>query len=209
MLDKRGRNMAELSFLETSAVSGYRLQKTFEASKTSYRLLMFLNIMRKVVRSTRTQKLDDGSLKKLTLAELRDQLFNRHGAPPNGAAAKLAEKVKEIQQVSDFPAFLRHMDITPPNPRSFTTFLRSTIQKSHERGYSKQALTQEQALTLRMEREGPDVERPEGMCPAEIRGQNLTFFPNQQRGGGGGGGGGRGRGDRGRGRRGGFRGRGF
>ncbi|KAF7194607.1 Ubiquitin-conjugating enzyme E2 1 [Pseudocercospora fuligena] len=95
MLDKRGRNMAELSFLETSAVSEYRLQKTFEASKTSYRLLMFLNVMRKVVRSTRTQKQDDGSLKKLTLAELRDELFNRHGAPPNGAATKLAEKVSE------------------------------------------------------------------------------------------------------------------
>ncbi|EME84065.1 uncharacterized protein MYCFIDRAFT_152343, partial [Pseudocercospora fijiensis CIRAD86] len=89
MLDKRGRDMAELSFLETSAVSGYRLQKTFEASKTSYRLLMFLNVMRKVVRSTRTHKQEDGSLKKLTLAELRDQLFDRHGAPPNGAAAKL------------------------------------------------------------------------------------------------------------------------
>ena len=68
-------------------------------------------------------------------------------------------KVKEIQQVNDFPAFLRHMDIAPPNPRSFTSFLRSTIQKSHERGYSKPALAQEQALTLRMEREGPDVER--------------------------------------------------
>src|SRR5437763_547424 len=46
MLDARGAGMAELSYMEASAVSNYRLQKTFEASKTSYRLLMFFNLLR-------------------------------------------------------------------------------------------------------------------------------------------------------------------
>lgn len=48
----KGKGLAELSFMETSPVSDYRLQMTFEASKTSYRLFMFLNLMRKIVNKT-------------------------------------------------------------------------------------------------------------------------------------------------------------
>lgn len=203
MLDRRGHNMAELSFMESNKVSEYRLQKTFEAGKTSYRILMFLNIMRKVVRSTCTQTLggEGSSVKKLTIPELRDKLFSRHGAPPNGAAAKLAQQIKDIQKVDCFPDFLRNMDVPVPNPSSFTAFLRSTVLKSHQKGYTKAALTQEQALGLRLSREGEGVECPEGMSAMEIR-KGYSFFPNKR----GGNGGRDGRG--GRGGRGGRRGRG-
>ncbi|KAK5739669.1 hypothetical protein LTR17_005153 [Elasticomyces elasticus] len=49
MLDGRGAGMVELSYLEPSEVSEYRLHKTYEASKTSYNLLMFANLMRRTV----------------------------------------------------------------------------------------------------------------------------------------------------------------
>jgi hypothetical protein len=42
MLDAKGAGFAELAYLEPSAVSDYRVIKTFVASPTSYRLLMFL-----------------------------------------------------------------------------------------------------------------------------------------------------------------------
>ena len=44
MLDSKGAGMAELSYLEPSAISDYRLIKTFLASRTSYRLLLFLSL---------------------------------------------------------------------------------------------------------------------------------------------------------------------
>ena len=39
MLDARGKNMPELSYMEPDDVSDFHLQKPFEAGKTSYRLL--------------------------------------------------------------------------------------------------------------------------------------------------------------------------
>ncbi|KAL8901290.1 MAG: hypothetical protein Q9207_005276 [Kuettlingeria erythrocarpa] len=50
MLDSKGAGMAELSYLEPSAVSDYRLIKTFQASRTSYRLLMFLSLFSRSAR---------------------------------------------------------------------------------------------------------------------------------------------------------------
>lgn len=96
MLDSRGAGMAELSYLEPSLISDYRLQKTFEASKTSYRLLMFLNLMRRTVTSTIDSTSSTGSPK--TLVERRDELFTRHGTPPDGAAAKLAASIAESRR---------------------------------------------------------------------------------------------------------------
>lgn len=50
MLDPKGADMAELSYLKPSAESDYRLRRIFQASKISYRLLMFLNLFRKIAR---------------------------------------------------------------------------------------------------------------------------------------------------------------
>lgn len=74
MLDPNGSNMPELAYLEPSEVSEYRLRETFQASKTSYRLLMFLRLF---------QQTAIGSPRK-PLAVLRDEAFDRHGAPPRG-----------------------------------------------------------------------------------------------------------------------------
>ncbi|KAM3416327.1 hypothetical protein BST61_g7932 [Cercospora zeina] len=202
MLDGRGKNMPELSFMETDTPSFYRLQKTFDASKTSYRLLMFLKFMQETVRNSRNVTDPKTSeVKKMTLLELRDSLFDRHGAPPNNAAVELAATIKNIHRVKNFPEFLKVMHNQNPKQTavSFTSLLRRTVHASMEKGYSKRALTQEQALKLRLDKE-PNVGRPEGMLPQDLGRGAFSFFPGQQRGGGGNGGrGGRGgRGWRGR-----------
>ena len=93
MLDARGTGMAELSFLETDAVSEYRLRKTFEAGLTSYRLLMFAKLMQDSVNSapasTPTTTFISSSISASTATPTRPSisdrctsLFHRHGSPP-------------------------------------------------------------------------------------------------------------------------------
>jgi hypothetical protein len=76
-----------LSYLEPSAISEYRLKETFTASIVSYRLLMFLNLFRRTA---------VGSPRIKPLTQHRDELFERHGAPPRGAANGLAGSIKRI-----------------------------------------------------------------------------------------------------------------
>ncbi|KAK3707932.1 hypothetical protein LTR37_011784 [Vermiconidia calcicola] len=176
MLDVRGQNMPELSFLETDASSDYRLQKTFDAGKTSYRLLMFANMMKRCVTTTSA----DGQRK--TLETLRDELFARHGGAPHGSVARLADAVRRIQKVSSFPDFLKAMGCQPmPAKPDFTAFLRRTVQESVEKGYSSWALTQEEALALRIRKE-PEVGREQGMQPVHFSKRQFSFFPQAARG---------------------------
>lgn len=50
LLDQKGAGMAELAYLELDETSDYRLKKTFEGSRTSYRLLMFSELFRRTAR---------------------------------------------------------------------------------------------------------------------------------------------------------------
>ena len=183
MLDKKGSNMPELAYLEPSAVSAYRLKKTFEASKTSYRLLMFLSLF---------QRTAVGHPRK-ALAQLRDEAFERHGAPPKGSAKGLADSIKRIHQVENFPDFLAAMGVeNTPSAAWFTTFLRDCVQDSVRKGYSKMLLRQGEALMLRQLKE-PGVEVANGLYPEYVDMARMgTFFPGT----GGGFRGGRGRGRR-------------
>ncbi|KAK0616776.1 hypothetical protein B0T14DRAFT_483166 [Immersiella caudata] len=126
LLDKKGAGMAELGYLENDGVCNYRLKKTFEGSRTSYRLLMFSELFRRTALPG-----------KKSLAELRDDLFRRHGGAGPGAAAHLAGEVRRLQKIDDFPSFLREMGITIPGAVKFTTVLRGTIKESAEKGYSQ------------------------------------------------------------------------
>ncbi|KAK0119666.1 hypothetical protein ONS95_011103 [Cadophora gregata] len=188
MLDTKGTGMAELSYLEPSLISDYRLQKSFEASKTSYRLLMFLNLFRRVA---------VGNPRK-PLAVLRDEAFERHGAPPLGSAKGLADSIKRIHQVSSFPHFLTHMGIEKVSKEWFNTFLKDCIKDSISKGYSCMPISQGQALTLRQLRE-PDVEVTAGVVPQQVNMFAHSFFPGHGNSGFGG--------SRGRGGRDGYRGR--
>jgi hypothetical protein len=168
MLDSKGANMPELAYLEPSAISEYRLQKTFEASKTSYRLLMFLNLFRKTA---------VGNPRK-PLITLRDEAFERHGAPPRGSAKGLAESIKRIHQISNFPNFLVAMDIGKPSAAWFTNFLKQCVEASIKRGYSKMPISQCHALALRQRKE-PSVEVAEGVIALDVDMSRISFFPSK------------------------------
>ncbi|KAI5924632.1 hypothetical protein F4810DRAFT_132905 [Camillea tinctor] len=180
LLDKRGSGKAELSFMEGSAVSAYRLDQTFIGSRTSYRLLMFSELFR------RTARPSSSAVK--PLAQVRDELFERHGGPPRGAAERLAAEVRRLHKVGDFPAFMREMGLsTVPTPAAFTAVLRETVQESMRRGYSKWALSRDRAMALRA-RKDPQVQltykerewlRAHRHTRLDLSG--VSFFPNDDR----------------------------
>jgi hypothetical protein len=179
LLDRKGSTNSELAYLETNAVSAYRLDTTFQGSRTSYRLLMFSELFRRTARP-------DG----VTLAEVREQLFSRHGGPPPGAASRLAAEVRRLHSVNDFPQFLREMGIkTIPTAQQFTGTLRQTMRDSVEKGYSSHGLSQPLALVLRLAVE-PWVGVQDGLEPwvQEMRKKKklpaidlrqVTFFPGR------------------------------
>ncbi|KAJ9652146.1 hypothetical protein H2198_008568 [Neophaeococcomyces mojaviensis] len=171
VLDKRGANMPELAYMEADAISTYRLQKTFDASKTSYRLLMFLNLFRRTInRGTRT------------LGQLREELFDSHGAPPRGAAARLANDIKALQQVKNFPQFIKAMSLTPPPASRFTNFLRTCVEDSVIKGYSVWGISQERALTLRKMKDPSVQERAAADQKSQWKSRGtleVSFFPNK------------------------------
>jgi hypothetical protein len=200
MLDDRGAGMAELAYLEPSKVSAYRLRMTYAASPTSYRLMMFLKMFSSAARPPNKD-----------LFEIRDSLFDAHGAPPPGTSARMAENIREIQEFNAFPQFLAKMGLKElPSQSQFTAFLRRTITDSIDAGYSKMPLTQSQLYLMRKDKE-PNVELAEGVYVSQqdqwwlqnLSGQKRSFFPNQggysgSRGGRGSGGGRRPRSGRGR-----------
>lgn len=148
MLDTKGAAMAELAYLEPTCISEYRLQKTFEASRTSYRLLMFLKLFSSMAR-----------MPGKTLVQLREELFDTHSAPPPGVSVIMAQRIRAIQAIDSFPKFLCVMGINQiPTRSEFTAFLRRTIAESIEAGYSRIPMTQSQLYMIRKTFE-PAVER--------------------------------------------------
>ena len=173
MLDTRGASMPELSYLEPSEISVFRLAKTYEASKTSFNLLMFAHLMRQTVSQPAA---GTDATQTRTLQDIRDELFSCHGSPPAGTAAALAASIRRIQDVNSFASFLQVMEVPVPTPAEFTNFLRRTVQDSVEKGYSMWAISQENALTLRLRGE-PGVEIIPGLRPLALTGERFTFFP--------------------------------
>lgn len=151
MLDSQGADMAELAYLEPNLISDYRLVKTFEASKTSYRLLMFLRLFSSSARPTNKP-----------LSVIRDELFDSHGVVP-GLAVKMSLRIREIRDINGFPGFLKAMGIENiPSKSEFTAFLRRTVTDSVNAGYSVMPLSQSKLYMIRKVRER-DVEITEGV----------------------------------------------
>ncbi|EFQ33648.1 hypothetical protein CGRA01v4_02056 [Colletotrichum graminicola] len=175
MLDKSGANMPELSYLEPDRVSVYRLKKTFEASHTSYRLLMFSELFRGIARPSREK----------TLVQLRDELFDRHGAPPAGAALQLSSEVRRLHNIDNSQQVFREMGIVSlPSAEKFTSVLRECVRESMQRGYSVWGLPATIALGLRRQVD-PEVGLLEPYVAKPLPGENylyqVTFFPNKRR----------------------------
>lgn len=184
MLDRKGAGMAELGYLESDAVSAYRLKKTFEGSRTSYRLLMFSQLFRATARpgpaeprpANAPTSLPTPSGKSLT--QLRDELFARHGAAPPGTAARLASEVRRLQQIDDFPSFLREMGVEIPSASAFTAFLRYSIKASAHKGYSKSTDVYFESLaSLRIYRD-PDIDANAVGAELGARGKAMRSLPD-------------------------------
>ncbi|KAI1422753.1 hypothetical protein F5Y12DRAFT_799336 [Xylaria sp. FL1777] len=177
LLDRKGACMPELSYMESDAVSAYRLDKTFQGSRTSYRLLMFSELFRRTARSSHEK----------TLSQVRDQLFDRHGGPPLDAAGHLAAEVRRLHTIDNFPAFMREMGLQNiPTSTSFTNVLRQTVRESMDRGYSRWAMNQTEAMRLRIKKD-PHVQLTEAECISAAhlvyrpsRPQSYDFFPNDR-----------------------------
>ncbi|KAL8856960.1 MAG: hypothetical protein Q9178_006455 [Gyalolechia marmorata] len=172
MLDGKGAGMAELSYLEPSAVSDYRLIKTFQASRTSYRLLMFLSLFSRCAR-----------VPGKPLELIRDDMFDAHGAPPQGLASHMAAEIRRIKEIDRFPPFLQEMGLRGmPQKAEFSSFLKRMVTRSAVVGYSSQQLTQGQALALRQAKE-PGVEVAKNIV-SERQGlaMHFTFFPKASNG---------------------------
>ncbi|KAK0631096.1 hypothetical protein B0T17DRAFT_607763 [Bombardia bombarda] len=180
LLDQKGAGMAELAYLESDEISEYRLKKTFEGSRTSYRLLIFSELFRRTARpsspSPPAKEEPSSSGNKTSLVRLCDELFARHGAPPPGAAARLASEVRRLQKIDDFPSFLVEMGIAAvPTKRNFTQVLRTTVTTSIERGYSKQGISQEAALALRL---GKDDGLDQSLVMRQVDGWGRRSLPD-------------------------------
>ncbi|ORY17065.1 hypothetical protein BCR34DRAFT_555955 [Clohesyomyces aquaticus] len=148
MLDHtKGAGYAELAYLEPSAVSEYRLAKTFAASMVSYRLLMFLKLFNSVARPAAK-----------SLPQLREDIFNTYSAPSPGTSSTMAQHIRDIRSINSLPDFFAAMGITKiPTMAEFTTLLRSTITDSVLAGYSCMSMTQSQLFRTRKVKES-DVE---------------------------------------------------
>lgn len=175
MLDTKGACMPELAYLEPSTDSPYRLTMTFKASLTSYRLTMFLKLFSSAARPPEK-----------SLIQLRDSLFDSHGAPPPATLAAITAGIRTIRDINSFPGFLKTMSITNMPPKSvFTKFLRRTITDSVVAGYSRMPLTQSQLYLIRRRKEryvqrADDVSFTSDLQPwfeyARVRGW-PSFFP--------------------------------
>ncbi|KAK3375875.1 hypothetical protein B0T24DRAFT_617244 [Lasiosphaeria ovina] len=185
LLDSRGAGMAELAYLEPDRVCEYRLKKTFEGSRTSYRLLMFSELFRRAARPSisppsptgATAAKSSGSTKK-SLSELRDELFTRHGGAPFGTAAHMAAEVRRLQQIDDFPSFLKEMGVAIPTQARFTEVLRSCVQASMDRGYSKYGASMAAFASLRLVR---DRSIDPAAVVADMMARGITERPLPQR----------------------------
>ncbi|KAI4185686.1 MAG: hypothetical protein L6R41_003978 [Letrouitia leprolyta] len=78
MLDTTDASTLEFSYLEPSPISDYRLQKTFGASRTSYRLLMFLALFYRHARISgkSVAAIRDDFLIAVALISLRSSIAN-------------------------------------------------------------------------------------------------------------------------------------
>ncbi len=177
LLDRKGAGAAELGYLEDDQVSYYRLSKTFQGSRTSYRLLMFSELFRRTALSPLAPSGREASAPPsgggparpsyssvaatpaapappTKLEQLQSGLFQRHGAPPAGAAAHLASEVRRIQEIDDFPSFLREMGIANiPSAAQFTGILRDTVRASVQKGYCELPPPSE-LVSLRVSKDG-------------------------------------------------------
>jgi hypothetical protein len=104
----------------------------YEASKTSFNLLMFAHLMRKTVSQPAAGA---DAIQKRTLQDVRNELLGCHGALPAEASAALAAFIRPVQEVKSFLSFLQVMEVPVPTAAEFTRLLPPAVQDSVEKSY--------------------------------------------------------------------------
>lgn len=115
----------ELAYMESTPSSDYGSQKSFEVSKTSYGILMYLNLFRMVAIGTPRR----------SIQQLPDSAFARHGAPPPGGAKNLAESIKLIHKVNNFNDFLATVGLPRRSKEQLCAFLKERMKTAVSMGY--------------------------------------------------------------------------
>lgn len=102
----QGRGVGGLALLEKDAICEWRLAATFEAQKTSLRLLCFqFTFYRKVVDLRCDGRLDVG-------------LDSRFGLAPPAMATEIVQSIRTIFAIDNFASFSRFLCVTLPFPRA-------------------------------------------------------------------------------------------
>lgn len=119
ILDMRSGGHGELAYLESDPISEYRLNTTFEAAKTSLRLLMFQAFFFHYVAKPK------GKTRQEILSEYRSS----YGFPPAGLAVKLQQACWEIHQVNKWKDFYWRVNVMPPSQTTLTSILREAVRR--------------------------------------------------------------------------------
>jgi len=139
MLDSENGNHPELAYLESDPVCKYRLETTFEATKTSTRLLMFqIFFLRNLARP-----------KEKTIADILEEYNHSYGFPPAGMSRKLQKACAKIYVTKDWANFYKRLGLASPTDEEMTSLLRNCILRSEEKGYHKTRATPKQLLSWR------------------------------------------------------------
>ena len=96
MLDpKQGKGHSALAFLEGEPVSEWRLKTSFEASRTSLRLVMFQHAFLSQLPALCGKRRGE----RTTVQELKRGLDARYGLPPRDMPGRLVQQIKDIYAV--------------------------------------------------------------------------------------------------------------
>jgi hypothetical protein len=127
-----------LEYLEKDPVSSYRLDQTFQVSKKHLRYLLLCYVFASNIRPEGMEPI-----------QLRDQLMETFSLPTDDQLTTMTKAVAAANKVADFADLLKGFGFgVMPTQENFITVLRDAVVKSHERGYSQPALSQEDAFKL-------------------------------------------------------------
>lgn len=125
------RESPELEFMEDSC-SDYRLEKTFEKSKTSLRLMMFQIVFLNTFVNSYASDLS--------------RLDDTYGFPDKDIPERMVGEIKEIYKVTSWPSFFQRVQYARGarfGKEMFSDLLRNAIKTSADRGYHTPVLPED------------------------------------------------------------------
>ncbi len=120
-----------MQYLETTSVSQYRLETTFDCTKTSRRLLMFQVAFLQMVygekKSNNNNNNNNASPPAPSIRQLVERYNGSYGYPSAGQAERLQEICKQIFEVNRWRGFYQRLGLSAPSDQELTSTLRQVI----------------------------------------------------------------------------------